>query len=439
MSKLFYSFLSVLLFFTSSELSFSEPYIPFKLPFFGSSPNPVGSGARAIGMGGAFIAIADDATAASWNPGGLIQLIEPEISIAGTYLSRTDEVTISNASVNSETERIDRTDLNYLSFTYPFSLINRNMVISVNYQHLYDFSRNWDLPVSHLEEDMGFTLSYSGDYSYQQDGGLSAIGTAFCVQILRGFSLGIILNIWDDDLSKNSWGKKEVTNITVNMPSFAYDYFSYETEKFSFKGLNYNIGFLWRSLDNRLSIGCVFKAPFTGDIIHTKTVIINGEEITDTTADEKLDMPMSYGAGICFKFSDNFKTAVDIYHTKWGNFIYTDLNGVEYSFITGVEKNESYVDSTTQFRIGCEYLIKNEMAKYVIPVRLGLFYDPVPNRINPDDVYGLSIGTGIAVKRFSFDLAYQYRTGKDMGSVMANTDSLKMKENKIFSSLILYF
>ncbi len=32
---------------------------------FASSPNPVGSGARAMGMGGAFIAVADDATAAS--------------------------------------------------------------------------------------------------------------------------------------------------------------------------------------------------------------------------------------------------------------------------------------------------------------------------------------------------------------------------------------
>ncbi len=44
-----------------------------------SSPNPVGSGARAVGMGSAFIAIADDATAASWNPGGLIQLERPEL------------------------------------------------------------------------------------------------------------------------------------------------------------------------------------------------------------------------------------------------------------------------------------------------------------------------------------------------------------------------
>jgi len=44
---------------------------------FSGSPNPVGSGARALGMGGAFIGVADDATAASLNPGGLIHLETP--------------------------------------------------------------------------------------------------------------------------------------------------------------------------------------------------------------------------------------------------------------------------------------------------------------------------------------------------------------------------
>ena len=56
-----------------------------------SSPNPVGSGARALGMGSAFIAVADDATAASWNPGGLIQLEKPEISSVGYFFHRIDE------------------------------------------------------------------------------------------------------------------------------------------------------------------------------------------------------------------------------------------------------------------------------------------------------------------------------------------------------------
>ena len=38
-------------------------------------------GARSIGLGGAFAAIADDATAAFSNPAGLIQIVRPEISV----------------------------------------------------------------------------------------------------------------------------------------------------------------------------------------------------------------------------------------------------------------------------------------------------------------------------------------------------------------------
>lgn len=66
----------------------ADPLMRMEIP---SSPNPVGSGARALGMGGAFIAIADDATAASWNPGGLIQLETPEVSAGGAYVHREED------------------------------------------------------------------------------------------------------------------------------------------------------------------------------------------------------------------------------------------------------------------------------------------------------------------------------------------------------------
>ncbi len=49
----------------SLEISFSNP------------------GARSLGFGGAFVALADDATAAFANPAGLVQLLEPEVSIEG--------------------------------------------------------------------------------------------------------------------------------------------------------------------------------------------------------------------------------------------------------------------------------------------------------------------------------------------------------------------
>ena len=42
-------------------------------------------GARSLGLGGAFAALADDATAAYANPAGLVQLVRPEVSLNKNY------------------------------------------------------------------------------------------------------------------------------------------------------------------------------------------------------------------------------------------------------------------------------------------------------------------------------------------------------------------
>src|SRR3979411_1754818 len=48
-----------------------------------NSFNPIGAGARGLGMGGAFIAVADDGTASSFNPAGLAQLRRTELAVVG--------------------------------------------------------------------------------------------------------------------------------------------------------------------------------------------------------------------------------------------------------------------------------------------------------------------------------------------------------------------
>ena len=53
---------------------------PPALEFSFSNP-----GARSMGFGGAFVALADDATAAFANPAGLVQLSEPEVSVEGRF------------------------------------------------------------------------------------------------------------------------------------------------------------------------------------------------------------------------------------------------------------------------------------------------------------------------------------------------------------------
>ena len=112
---------SIILFsFIPSQITHAQALSRIEVP---SSMNPVGSGARALGMGGAFIAVADDATAASWNPGGLIQLETPEISAVGAYFKRTEDNSFgTNPEANGEQD-VSSSNINYLSAAYPFNVL----------------------------------------------------------------------------------------------------------------------------------------------------------------------------------------------------------------------------------------------------------------------------------------------------------------------------
>jgi threonine dehydratase len=47
----------------------------------------IGVGARAEGMGGAFVAVADDPSAVFWNPAGIARLEEDKTQLVGTSSS----------------------------------------------------------------------------------------------------------------------------------------------------------------------------------------------------------------------------------------------------------------------------------------------------------------------------------------------------------------
>jgi hypothetical protein len=112
---------------------------------FATSPNPVGSGARAAGKAFAFIGVADDATAASHNLGGLVQLERPEVSIVGSYFRRLETQDVTQPETRVEDQAFGSLDLNYLSGVYPFQLLRRNVVVSLNVQRLFDLKGRTDV------------------------------------------------------------------------------------------------------------------------------------------------------------------------------------------------------------------------------------------------------------------------------------------------------
>ena len=395
-------------------------------------------------MGGAFISVADDATAATWNPGGLVQLEKPEMSVVFGSLWRSEDKNFENHPEASGKEDVSELSLNYLSAAFPFAFADRNMVVSLNYQNLYEFNRDWSYIYQYPA-----TSIYSGpaQFEYKQQGELYALGLAYSADITTNFSAGITINYWGDFIYENSWEQNYVTKAKFNLSGMPIDYTNYKTEEYLFEGWNAVIGFLYR-FNEQLTLGGVFKSPFTADIEHTvseneETVFSTLNNIETFSAssqqDAELNMPMSYGIGLAYRFSDSLTISGDIYRTHWDDFSLENDQGIETSPISGRNIDESDIDPTTWFRMGAEYLMIRE--KYVFPVRAGIFYDPAPADGSPDDFYGFSVGGGIGYKRYIFDIAYQFRHGSDVDASMWQGSNLPIdvNEHKIYCSLIVYF
>ena len=127
--------------------SLAKPLPPqspgFRPPSIFSAPIARGSGARALGVAGAFTAVADDATAASWNPAGLIQLERPEASFMLRETRVDQDHYADSESFSVGEDKFDDRNLNYVSSVYPFRLAERNFVFSLNYQEAYDFNQTF--------------------------------------------------------------------------------------------------------------------------------------------------------------------------------------------------------------------------------------------------------------------------------------------------------
>ncbi len=202
-------------------------------------------------------------------------------------------------------------------------------------------------------------------------------------------------------------------------------------------------------MTDNFTIGAVFKTPFEADLKHEYTYIQNlfyldsqgrdGSSLDSQTKDETMDMPMSYGIGFAYRFSDTFTASLDIYRTEWDDFILKNSDGIETSPVTGKSAEESDIDPTHQIRIGAEYLFIT--SKYIIPVCAGVFYDPGPAQGSPDNFFGLSIGSGIGWNKYNFDIAYQFRFGNDGGSsILKELDfSQDVEEHTLYCSVVVHF
>ncbi|RPJ42342.1 MAG: hypothetical protein EHM19_10555, partial [Candidatus Latescibacterota bacterium] len=101
-----------------------NPYTELEIPV----PELTGSHARALGMGGAHIAVAEDASAILWNPAGLVNIRRIEI---GTTLARGDQGTETLWRETSSDWGRAENQLAGLHFLYPFPTFRGSLVVGI--------------------------------------------------------------------------------------------------------------------------------------------------------------------------------------------------------------------------------------------------------------------------------------------------------------------
>jgi long-subunit fatty acid transport protein len=396
---------------------------------------PLGSGARALGQS-AFIAVADDATAASWNPAGLINLERPEASFVGAWKSVEEDYSIANPLESSSPESWSDWEINFMSYAQPLLFDNTDVVMSVNYHQVYDFGAEFN---SYETQMLRFGGKRVIDTKKKSEGVLSAytLACGLSVPDRPEITVGVGINWYAQSLLSNyAWQIKSIKTETTYEESKEVSIVTLTDTFDNFRAHNFTLGLLWdvyEKQENLLTLGLVYHTPFTSKV---DWELVKHETDAPTyrsgNIDMDIDFPSSLGGGVNYRFSDSLSAAFDVEWKKWSKYTQESADGTRTSPFNDDKNKMAY-------RLGFEHLsLPKGAGQSVYAVRYGAFYEPRPARDEIMSVYGLSAGFGWTLMgKFSLDFAYQYRWGEEE---LEDFDyDYKIKEQFLLASIITYF
>jgi hypothetical protein len=414
---------------------------PDEKDFEGLTSLSLGSGARAFGMGGAFLARADDATAASWNPAGLSYLRRPEFTAVGAR-NRFHRGPDGQAS----TDRLRAYTPDFAAATVPFEWGSVAGAVQGSFQRVFSFKgeRTIDRP-----DRIRFRTN--------TEGGFDVLALGVGLRFSRAWRLGGALNRWVG-------GPEQFRLRTTPAASRGT---SEQDIRYSLRGWNLNLGGIWSPRDD-LSFGVVAKTPFEGrlQLTRQRTDAFGLPDDPETTTGNaagplpvSLDFPAAFGLGVSWRPRNAWTVSADYTRTWWsdgrirGFFLLpaTPVGGpapapqvfAELPYPTLDDPDQT---DTQQVRLGGEYVVVfSWFGKRVrMPVRLGAFTDRQYFRALEEDgvtrgpvpwFHGFTVGWGLGLGPVMLDGAYvhergAFREADSAGRIFTRTE-------RIFVSIIV--
>lgn len=373
-----------------------------------------GTGSRAVGLGGSFLALADDATAVSFNPAGLAQLLAPEFSVVTESLSRQQSFRGFKSGLqelSDTSSRDNRYAPLFFSATLPFRTASRTVVVTFAYQRVVDFNfaaeRSLDLRASGLGATRRVTNAVN------QDGAINVwslgVGTELTPRLLLGASINLWRGEWD--LSSRQSFSDSAAFLDIQ-------------QKNAFRGVNVNAGALWRS--ERLNVGLAYRSGFRAEYrIDGSFSALDDENrpVTFPAQQGQLDLawPDAIGLGLAWKPHDRLTLTADSVRTRWsstvlrGSFVSKDASGPAVDLSLDGANFFDYLKAsktpdTKDLRAGVEWIAFLGDA-LILPLRVGYFREPQPivDRVTGQQrvLKGYTVGLGLKFKALTLDLAFK--------------------------------
>jgi len=418
-------------------------------------------GARSLAMGGAFLGLADDASAAEANPAGLTILRKPEISIEGRNFMQDQVLTTSGTYPELvRTPFANYSDRIQLSFASIVAPLGEHFTIG-GYFHepLNNSGAGAVLPT---RNNLTGELETDVPVAYFSPKRPAPISLQECQQIVNQTGdpqdcLRVTLKpfVTAVDIKEQTFGIAgawKMSNFSIgataryqrfNETSFTFrldDNFNFDSTsvqatsgaaKFSPRDehdITFAGGIKWAPLE-KLSIGAVYKQGATFNAPVFESTAANGLANFTPVAESKFHFPDVYGAGISFRPIPVLTLNLDGVRVKYSNltdnFISTigELQPISSNF---------QIDDVTELHFGAEYFFST---KIPIALRGGYWKDPAhalawrgPLNTSETIAAGIlfpegkdqshwSVGGGLAWPKFQIDAAYDSSEFFKVGSL----------------------
>jgi hypothetical protein len=378
------------------------------------SLNRPGSGARAAGMGNAFIAVSDDGTAASWNPAGLSQLGKPEFSLVYNtshrdrrlegFLTRDQSAVYTPLGTGVATAHIE-----FASAAVPFRL-GRPVTLQIGWRRLYQFTAGLEGDFQRVALSPAARPESALRVEGASDGSVDLWSLAGAIRATDRLSLG-----WSLDLYRGEWENR--VSLLEDPGIMGPTDFGSSMQVNRINGHTWNLGLLLTYPS--LSVGLVYHSALESEFSTSYSGRSSLADAVDLRSEPGayMQFPRSVGVGVAWRARPLLRVALDLTYDQWTDFLVDEkLPGYDVGAVSGFDglpPELSATRDTVSLNTGMEKLFAVDTV--YVPLRLGFAYEPQGARdpfLREDFSYlGVACGTGVNTNSLKLDVALEYRWG----------------------------